>query len=433
MRPISTWHGCLSFFALVFCFPSGFVQAQKTAYEQACVLWQGFEHDWTYNHRLNRLGSYVLNGNFGGFPYESLLCHAAATGIGGDVALFNTYYAYLAMNGVAVQSGEVSFHLRGKEGNFYTESKQLSVPIVAPSLPSNPSELRCVVLLNGFDIVSEGDADKLQMLHLSATHTRYDAEGQRVLFEIDVALLLDCQSLECSPFQQQFNYQISVHYLLLYGSSDAFHFAQQAEICSYEWDKKTALSSPPKQHSLFGMGGNRFPVAALGLSSVSVHLDRAHWLLGWHHALESGGYNPLSGEQVYELDLSFSQWDDAMKRHSANPRSSKFSSKREGWAMLQSNVVLLQFRDGFVQTHQAPGICKWKGGNAPADTTLALQPQKLLFNEQTFEFDAAQQKKQRDAEQQKITQLYNQYTSEFERSKQKSENKKTKGLGKKMD
>jgi len=50
------------------------------------VLWQGFHHRWTYNHRLNRHGDWVEHLERDGDRVAARVNHSAASGSGADEA-----------------------------------------------------------------------------------------------------------------------------------------------------------------------------------------------------------------------------------------------------------------------------------------------------------------------------------------------------------
>ena len=66
------------------------------------------------------------------------------------------------------------------------------------------------VLLNGFDLLATDDADKLA--HFTLGVGAPETAGHIVSFPVDVALLLDCDSVECDGTFQD---DTSVHYELL--------------------------------------------------------------------------------------------------------------------------------------------------------------------------------------------------------------------------
>ena len=76
------------------------ISIQISAQVDVGVIWMGFEHEWTYNHRLNRLGDYVSQPEFDGFEHPVKHYHTGATGLGWDEALFTSYYTVVKANGI---------------------------------------------------------------------------------------------------------------------------------------------------------------------------------------------------------------------------------------------------------------------------------------------------------------------------------------------
>lgn len=394
-----------------------YAQSTTPTYEEAAVLWQGFTHQWTYNHRINRLGSCVVNTDFeGAFPHSSTLKHMAATGLGGDIGQYATHYAYLALNKVKTQSGEVNIRFSGKEGDFHT-AKQ-TVTIDAPLGMHDQEEY--AVVLNGFDIISEQQADKLQLFRLSVGDATYIPATGKIRFDVTVALLVHCRSLECSRFNHKFNYSINAHYLVFAGQEQNISTTEQNTHTIYDWSKERELyTSPTQQHTVKGEGKRQYAAATLAFKSLSIHLDKEHWLLDWRSVIHPEKYDTLTGQYQYSLDLLFKQWDQTMKKESANPKKSKFAMKRNGWAMIDATILLLQFKDARIIHDYTKGVVKWQGSNEPANTVDALQQEELIFTQDMLNTQVKEQLfTKRKQKEQENEQLYEQYVAELEQARQ---------------
>ena len=128
------------------------------------VVWQGFHHQWTYNHRLNRVGDWIEHLDRAGNSVHALANHSAASGSGEDDAQWECFHT-------VVQARDVWFHpvrvetirLEGREEQDQEFAKEVRIPL--------PREMQgrqvYTVLLNGFDLCSESDADKLASFHLA--------------------------------------------------------------------------------------------------------------------------------------------------------------------------------------------------------------------------------------------------------------------------
>lgn len=165
---------------------------------RSAAIWQGFHHAWDYNHRLNRLGSYVrsrrTNGRAG-----TVVGHTAASGTGGDVAHFAEYVT-------VVESAEVSFQ-EGWGETTVECPRAVTTPfrIQVDELELSPQmagrEIH-TVLINGFDLYAKQQADKLIAFDLEITDPTVYAEGTKLRFDILGELCFDCRTAECQlwPF-----------------------------------------------------------------------------------------------------------------------------------------------------------------------------------------------------------------------------------------
>jgi hypothetical protein len=181
-----------------------FLQANIYAGTSFCV-WQGFTHSWTYNHRMNRLGDYIEQS--GTSINTAISAHAAATGLGKDSAYFSTSYAIAAAPELNFYAGKTTFHFNGIEGREY-ESKKIIEYHPINGLQEN--EVYTAVL-NGFDIISIRDADKLQRFSVSIDDPVYDSTKNLLTVIIHTTFSANCRSLECPMLSDSLNYIVDVH------------------------------------------------------------------------------------------------------------------------------------------------------------------------------------------------------------------------------
>ena len=383
-------------------------------YEEAWAIWRGFKHQWTYNHRLNRLGSYVDNQAFMGFPHEATLNHTSATGVGGDVGVYESHYTLIAANDVKVKSGKTAIKFVGKEGEFHSLNKQ--VLINAP--PEMQAQEQYTVLLNGFDILSEGRANKLQTFRLGVSDATYLPATNQIRFSVNTSLLVRCKSIECRRFSNKFNYIIKAHYVILAASEKALNTVEKNASVVYNWNKNDAIDYKTKDFVAKGVGQNKYQTAALAFKNIHLNLDREHWMLEWHSVINPENYDAQNGTFAYNLDLLFKQWSSSMKKASANPKKSKFSMKRAGWATIDATVCLLQFADAQVVNNSHKDVFKWDGHNLPAKTAASVKSNVIAFDAKTFThngkvaFDLQKQVKE-----QELDTLYEKYSADLNLSK----------------
>ena len=166
---------------------------RNASLHKSATLWQGFHHTWEYNHRLNRIGSYVRPGSENGRETD-LVGHTAASGTGGDVAHFSEYVTPVEASGVSFQAGAGETTLecpRAVTTPFRIRLDDLTLP---PHLVNRETY---TVLLNGFDLCAQRHADKLIALDLEVTDPTVYAEGTKMRFNILGELCFDCRTAEC--------------------------------------------------------------------------------------------------------------------------------------------------------------------------------------------------------------------------------------------
>ncbi|MCB0502316.1 MAG: hypothetical protein KDD32_06505 [Bacteroidetes bacterium] len=332
------------------------------------VIWMGFEHEWTYNHRLNRLGDYIEQPEFEGYDHPVKHYHTGATGLGWDDALFSSYYNIIKSDKIGFQSGFVDIKLENKEGQRAYVKKKVSLPL--QSNLKNKDQI--VGLLNGFDLVAIDGADKLKTLSIDISDPIYNYDKSRVDFIVEVGFIANCGSFECHRFNQTYNYTIKVQYLLIAGNRADFFGTEKSFIKTYEWDKHDTFEDGMVNETVRGYTG--FPIATIGFKSIMVNMDRDHWLVNWHTAIHPQFYDETTGNFEFAIDLLLQQW-----KKSTSPMKivSRFSKRKDGWAYLDGSVVLLQFKDACLETKSRFGSLNWKGRNKEADNNDAINVERF--------------------------------------------------------
>ena len=217
-----------------------------------------------------------------------------------------------------------------------------------------------VTLLNGFDLQSEKGSDKIQLFRLSIENGEYSKETSKISFRIRVSIVLDCQSAECPEFYNKVNYDLTIYYLLIGSNENEMRSTAGYFTKSYSWDKKAELAELPEEKIIDGVGGGTYQDAITGIKSFSFVLDRAQWLLQINNRALPVEYYPKSGDMVVSLDMFFKEWEEGMRGADVAPRKSQFSVKKKGWAMLDSEVMLLQFRHADIKQGNYSGTMFWK-------------------------------------------------------------------------
>ncbi len=329
------------------------VFSQIQSYNRA-VIWRGFDHKWTYNHRCNRIGDYVIYNN--GKPVST---HVSATGIGADSTYFNSCYSYISTPDIVFKEGKIRVTILTKEKQLSDGSVRVTVN--CEEWMKNKSNY--FSLLNGFDLRSARAADKIQLLRLNIEEPSYDTSSNQLSFLINFSMVLNCQSAECSDVNQKVDYTLDVYYLIAgFNKTDAA-VTQGLFTRGYSWDKKEELNEQPDQKILCGSANSLFEEAAIGIKSFSVVLNEAHWILEFHNHIDLLNYNTGSGYADLSVDLLFKEWQEGMKKNSASPKQSEFSAKRSGWAVMDMNVLMMQFQTGDITNGINKGAMFWKGKN----------------------------------------------------------------------
>jgi hypothetical protein len=167
--------------------------SRDSASDAAATIWQGYHHAWEYNHRLNRLGSYVRSYHTDGHE-ETIVGHTAASGTGGDTAHFAEYVTRVQAAGVAFQegSGETTVEcVRAVTTPFRIKVDDLAL---TPELAGRETY---AVTINGFDLYAVRHADKLISFDLEITDPTVYANGTKMRFNILGSVCFDCRTAEC--------------------------------------------------------------------------------------------------------------------------------------------------------------------------------------------------------------------------------------------
>jgi hypothetical protein len=263
----------------------------STAISRPVVLWQGFSHRWGYNHRVNRIGCYIEHTGSPEGAYGIDAVHTAASGTGPDRAEFVDPFFMVQTKSAAFQAGTCQVKLTTTEEQLTPFRLHVRVGL-GPSLAGKDTY---TVVLNGFDLVAEGDAKKLMTLVLGVTDPEPTADRRALSFSTYGAFRVDCSTPECDrktrvkrsladdqwkqsvqalrlkisqdlrdpkrtveyeagtlsvvgsgvpSLADRVQYVLRVRYLIIAGNSEDLYIAQAEPIShSYTWDRKSELPS----------------------------------------------------------------------------------------------------------------------------------------------------------------------------------------------
>jgi hypothetical protein len=317
---------------------SAALYAQNQGTRNGVVLWRGFNHWWEYNHRVNRLGDWVQNDGCTGETCSARVIHAAASGSGPDTASYKSWYTTLATSAAAFRTGSRAIDIKGSRG------VQHDVTTTVAFLPDEElsNRSRHKVVLNGFDIESGNDADKLKRFGVSVSNARDD--GGILKFDVDATLQMNCTSLECE--EDDVDYRILVHYVYIAGDED-FTYRSWIASHSYSWDTSTEETlSPSHEFSRTASGAPGYAAATMAYTSILVDLNAQQHLLAWTMGMPypSGAYDSATGQLSYDENMFFKNWADGMGW--THVPYSNFAYRESGSASLSSTKTLLQFKTG---------------------------------------------------------------------------------------
>lgn len=162
---------------------------------RSTVIWQGYHHEWEYNHRINRFGSYVTQGPDEDSMAQAVAVHTAASGTGGDSAHFTEFVTEVrSPEGVAFQAGWGETVVECQRGDLTPFVIEVNDFELGTELQG--CEL-CTVVLNGFDLCALEHSEKIVAFDVDVTEPTIYAGRTKVRFYVVGHLRFDCRSPEC--------------------------------------------------------------------------------------------------------------------------------------------------------------------------------------------------------------------------------------------
>lgn len=345
------------------------------------VFWQGFYHDWTYNHRVNRLGDWVQSVRADEDGIRAILSHSGAAGSGADVLSYQSFFTYLKTQKAQFFSSIVAATVRGREAT--TTTKIITVKAALPKALKNYSK-GCVIL-NGFDlacsttnngkVMGSGTADKLSNLYVEVDHLKMEQDS--FSFDLKIKLGADCDSPECVNFtpgdNEWFDYQLRVAYQIIMYDNDV-HITSTELDQFYKWRKpfKTRPDIDPneifrqdkilKNKNIKGIAGYSVGIPLINKIDISLpkgkggiirkRMETPH-LLSLDIAIADYTYNAASGICNLNADLFFKNW---------RPNMRVLSFGNDGMANINAGIKLLQINDAsaVVSTQSLQGKINWE-------------------------------------------------------------------------
>lgn len=346
------------------------LQAQAIKSYNKALIWRGFEHQWTYNHRINRIGSLVS------MKQDSGYCiHYSATGLGSDSTFATTHYTYVESPNVYFKETEIKILVNGNEGDLLTKTENIYLDLDQWMQGKSNYD----VLVNGFEVKSMIKADQLQLLHFLVEDPLYIKETKQIYLTANFNLVTNCRTLECELFKDQTAYELTLHLLILGFEEDAGEIRNSYTTRNYVWDTSVEVEDLSKELTIQGQKGE-YPQACLGIKGLGIVLNEEHWLLQLDNYVTPLSYNEQEGQMRSHINMKVVAWNNGMENFSVAPFKAEFAKRKSGYAMLDTNPSLIQFSDAKIKHGQSKTSLHWRGRNKSSESPEAESIKNITKN-----------------------------------------------------
>lgn len=331
------------------------------------LIWRGFNHLWSYNHRINRIGCNVKMNEIKNASSN----YYSATGLGSDSTYYTIFYSYVASRHLRFYEGEISLKLSGKETQLLSQSKEISI-----DLPNWLKKLKKYKsLINGFDLKSEEKSD-LPILFDIQIEDPYLIDSNHLRMKINSNWVSNCRSAECSIMKNATHYELKISFLII-GFDDenaiAFDFFNKK---SYAWTTDIAPPYEPVQKKLYGQP-TKYENSLLGIKSFGFILNEEQWLQELRYEIELTDYDSKDGVGYSKTGMQFLGWKEGMKSKAVSKSKAVFAHKKPGWVSLHLNTSMIQFKEGIKIDSKKEGRMFWKGWNTSAEDIRTIDSKKI--------------------------------------------------------
>jgi hypothetical protein len=320
------------------------------------LIWRGMQHQWTYNHRANRLGNYVTMDNGG------QAVHTSATGLGNDSTIYVSHYTYVESPDIIFKEVPVTIRLNGKEGTLLNKVEEVYVP--APKWMRNKTVYHAII--NGYEIKSLLKADQLQLFRFLVDDVEYSRESNEIKLRAHFNLSTNCRTIECPVFSNKTAYELTLNILIMAFDDVDANIVNTYSARNYVWDEKIEIEDRSQRVIALGQKNNVFPKAAIGIKGLGIILDEEHWILEMNQYVVPYSYDAESGVLISDTNLKYVEWKKGMHQFAVAPFKAKFAKRRNGYALLDMNLAMLQFKNATVKHGKSRNTMFWKGWNRNA-------------------------------------------------------------------
>lgn len=284
------------------------------------------------------MGSWINYSTNGCFE----LGHSAASGAGADVLNFTSFYSKLTSDKIRFYPAEHSFVISGTE----EVTEYLKIPMHI-ALPKDMLEMENHhVFLSGFDmwarrkndpdgpkVISDGSAHKIYKLQLEVEDIKLNKEKKEIEFNLVVALGASCNSPECNPLNNKFDYRFLTYFSIISGNkelevnhdiiSNEYEWLQRSGDDSTNYAREIYREDFRQSHTLEGSAANLFNIGFPLISGFDIDIQKGccrlltnaaeyQHLLSLSLAVHPKEYNSNSGILSYDSDLFFKAWTREM-------------------------------------------------------------------------------------------------------------------------
>ncbi len=338
------------------------------------LIWRGFEHRWTYNHRINRIGSHVsLKGS------EGYCMHYSATGLGSDSTFAKTHYTYVEAPNVVFKETAIKILVNGQEGDLLNKSAEVYLDLDEWMQGKTHYD----VLVNGFEVKSMIKADQLQLLRFLVEDPVYTQETQQIYLTANFNLVTNCRTLECELFKNQTAYELTLHLLILGFEEEAGEVRDSYTTRNYAWDTSVEVEDLSKALTISGQR-NAFSTACVGIKGLGVILDEEHWILQMNNYITPLRYNAKTGDMKSNINMKVVAWNNGMENFYVAPLKAEFAKRKSGFAMLETNPSLVQFSNAKIKHGSVNTSLYWRGRNKSSESPEA-ESVKIITSNLTFQ------------------------------------------------
>lgn len=341
-------------------------------------VWRGFRHNWLYNHRTNRIGSFVNKKNT-----SCYVNHSGASGTGPDMLHFEDEYTIVDAENTSFTIQKISFTIEEKKGKTATFRKDIIVKKTSDDTGSNIG-----AVLNGFDLVSTKSSSKLHFFDLKIDKK---VKNNETVFTVSISINLDCKSVECIDKKKDYNYNLDVYVLIVKGENLAYEKISGTISNRYSWKKRAKKNEiqllkdgiKDNEKILLKTGFDDFSNHVIGYRRLKILIhnqekgpDNTVHMLGLNYNITDIRKTSLNRLKL-NLEIFFRNWRVGMKK---SGNMSFWSFRQKGSFHGSVKFAALRFKTAKIKARKNIGQIEWKGKDMKATSSKALSSKKIDFD-----------------------------------------------------